>query len=49
MISRGDKFITPNGATVLEANDILIVLSDHQEGMNLVYDSLQISKPKTIK
>nr|WKN34568.1 potassium/proton antiporter [Tunicatimonas sp. TK19036] len=49
MISRGDKFITPNGTTVLEANDILIVLSDHQEGMNLVYDSLQISKPKTIK
>jgi cell volume regulation protein A len=47
MISRDDKFITPSGSTVVEGNDILIVLSDNQEGMQQVYDSLKIRKPKT--
>lgn len=47
MISRDDKFITPSGSTVIEANDILIVLSDSQEGIAQVYDSLKINKPRT--
>ena len=31
MIKRNEKFITPNGSTIFEANDILFVLSDKQE------------------
>ncbi|MBP7497328.1 MAG: potassium/proton antiporter [Bacteroidales bacterium] len=34
MIKRSDKFITPNGSSVLEANDTLVILSDNQEGLN---------------
>ncbi|GAB2775334.1 potassium/proton antiporter [Rhabdobacter roseus] len=42
MIKRGEKYITPSGATELEAQDILIVLSDTQAGINKVYETLQI-------
>ncbi|GAB2769531.1 potassium/proton antiporter [Rhabdobacter roseus] len=42
MIKRGEKYITPSGATELEARDILIVLSDTQAGISKVYGSLQI-------
>lgn len=42
MIKRGDKYITPNGSTVIEANDVLIVLSDTQEGISKVHDCLQV-------
>src|SRR5690606_34604331 len=41
MIKRGDKYITPNGSTVLEANDTLIVLSDTRSGIDAVYESLK--------
>lgn len=42
MIKRGDKYITPNGSTVIEEKDVLIVLSDTQEGINKVHDCLQL-------
>lgn len=42
MIRRGDKYLTPSGATVLQANDLLVVLSDREENIEKVYDSLHI-------
>lgn len=42
MIKRNDKYLTPNGSTVIEANDTLIVLSDKADGIKAVYDSLKI-------
>ncbi|MDX1428495.1 MAG: TrkA C-terminal domain-containing protein, partial [Salegentibacter mishustinae] len=42
MISRDDQFITPNGNTVVEANDMLVVLTEDQETMVGVYDCLNI-------
>ncbi|MGY5848868.1 potassium/proton antiporter [Salegentibacter sp. F14] len=43
MISRGDKFITPNGNTIIESNDILIVLTEDKETLHGVYQSLNLS------
>lgn len=45
MIKRDDKYITPNGATVIEEDDILIVLSDSKQGMDLVYENLHVTNP----
>lgn len=42
MIKRGDKFLTPNGNTIIENHDILIVLSDSEQAMNAVYTCLGI-------
>lgn len=42
MIRRGDKYITPNGATKIEADDVLIVLSDNEAGLAQVNASLGI-------
>ncbi len=36
MIHRSGKYFTPNGATVIEAGDILIVLSDSTQGIDEV-------------
>ncbi|MFA5478276.1 MAG: potassium/proton antiporter [Bacteroidales bacterium] len=49
MIKRNDKYLTPNGSTVIQANDILVVLSDHLEGLNEAADCLnkQIRTQKT--
>ena len=33
MIKRDDKYLTPTGSTVIEANDILIVLSENDKGI----------------
>ena len=44
LIKRDDKYITPNGSTVIEAGDILVVLSSTQEGINEVYKSLAITQ-----
>ncbi|PKQ64936.1 K+/H+ antiporter [Labilibaculum filiforme] len=41
MIKRNDNYITPSGSTVLEANDILLILSDNQEGIDKVNDCLK--------
>lgn len=48
MIKRNDKYLTPNGSTVIEANDVLIVLSDTQKGINEVYECLKIQNPATV-
>jgi potassium/hydrogen antiporter len=45
VINRDGKFITPNGSTVIEANDVLIVIADDQQSINQVYDSLKINRP----
>ncbi|MEH6680883.1 MAG: potassium/proton antiporter [Sediminicola sp.] len=45
MINRNNKFITPNGATILDENDILIIISDNQNSIAEVYDCLQIDHP----
>ena len=45
VINRGDKFITPSGSTVIEANDVLIVIADNEQSINQVYDCLKINKP----
>lgn len=41
-IQQGKKFITLSGSTVIEEDDILIVLSDNQQGMEKVYNSLHV-------
>jgi len=46
MIRRDNQYITPNGSTVIEAFDTLIVLSDSPEGIDQVYDSLRVKKPE---
>ncbi len=40
MIRRDDKYITPNGSTVLEENDLLYVLSDDQNALENVNQCL---------
>jgi potassium/hydrogen antiporter len=42
MIKRGDSYLTPNGSTVIEGGDKMIILSDTSEGMEQVYKSLGI-------
>lgn len=42
MIRRDDKFITPNGSTLLKEGDMLIVLSENKEGLEEVYQTLGI-------
>ena len=44
MISRNEKFITPKGTTEIEANDILIILSEDERTMTHVYDTLEIKE-----
>lgn len=41
MIIRNDNYITPNGATVIEAEDTLIVLADKHEVFEDVHKSLK--------
>ncbi|MBL1215478.1 MAG: potassium/proton antiporter [Ignavibacteriae bacterium] len=40
MIKRNNKYLTPNGSTVIEANDTLVILSDDQEGLDKANISL---------
>lgn len=40
MIKRDDKYLTPSGSTVIQPNDILLILSDSKEGINKVNDCL---------
>lgn len=42
MIKRMDEYITPNGSTEIEANDTLTILSDSQDGLDKVRESLKI-------
>jgi cell volume regulation protein A len=41
MIKRNGKYITPNGFTIIEANDILLVLSDNEDGFEKVNKCLK--------
>ncbi len=36
MIKRNNQYITPSGSTIIQSNDLLIVLSDSQQGINKV-------------
>ncbi|RAV28819.1 potassium/proton antiporter [Sinomicrobium soli] len=42
MIKRDDKYITPNGATVLEDGDALMILAENRDGMEQVYTTLNV-------
>jgi cell volume regulation protein A len=40
MIKRNDKFITPSGATIIEADDTLVILAENQAGLDKVDEYL---------
>ncbi len=42
MIRREGKYITPNGSTVLQPFDILIVLAENEDSLDEVYKNLEI-------
>ncbi len=44
MIKRGEKYITPNGSTVINEDDVLIVLSETKKGIKKVYKTLKINE-----
>lgn len=44
MIKRDDKYITPNGSTVIKGGDVLIVLSNSKEVMDNVYKALDVKQ-----
>lgn len=44
IIQRGDKYITPNGATILEENDKLYVLSESKESLNKFFTCLSMNR-----
>ena len=44
MIKRGDKYITPNGSTLIKAGDKLIILYETQGGLEEVYKCLKYSR-----
>ncbi|SDE98737.1 cell volume regulation protein A [Pricia antarctica] len=46
MIERNGSYVVPNGATVIEPNDVLIVLSDTQEGLDEVEVCIQSGEPE---
>lgn len=41
MIKRNNNFLTPDGGTVIQANDTLVVLSDTQGELNKVNDWIE--------
>lgn len=43
MISRNDEFLTPNGTTEIMPNDMLIVLSEDNQTLKEVYESLYMN------
>ena len=42
MIKRDDKYITPNGSTVINGDDVLIVLSENKKGIKKVFKALKL-------
>lgn len=42
MIKRDNKYLTPNGATVITEGDVLVVLCDREDGIDKIYESLKI-------
>lgn len=45
MIERGDKFITPNGGTILEEGDTLVVLSETERGIKEIHETIGLKTP----
>ncbi|MBF8150939.1 potassium/proton antiporter [Winogradskyella sp. F6397] len=43
MIKRNDKFVRPGGSTVIEANDILVLLLDNEDSLAEVKDILKVT------
>lgn len=43
MIARGDKYLTPNGSTVIEAGDRLTILADTKTNIHTAFDVLKAS------
>lgn len=43
-ILRGDKYITPSGSTIIEADDKLFVLSENKDSLAEVFECLQINE-----
>lgn len=42
LINRKDKFITPNGATEIEANDKMMIMTDHEKEIDKINEILGI-------
>ena len=48
MIKRDGQYLIPTGASRIEVNDTLVVLSESQEGLDLVNECLQLTEPSKI-
>jgi cell volume regulation protein A len=47
LIKRKGRFITPNGSTVIEPNDTLVIIAENTESLRLVHECLDvIEKPE---
>lgn len=44
MISRNNEFLTPKGTTVIQPNDLLIVLYESDSILDQVYDLLELDR-----
>ncbi|MGF1637229.1 MAG: TrkA C-terminal domain-containing protein, partial [Cyclobacteriaceae bacterium] len=42
LIKRNGKFLTASGPTILEANDVILVLSDTDDGLKQVHECLHL-------
>lgn len=47
IIKRKGKYLTPNGSTVIEARDVLVLLADSKDEINKVYARLHMQQPLT--
>jgi len=47
-INRGTKFIAPEGSTVLEAGDVLTVVTNSENGIIRIYDCLGLAPPEIV-
>ncbi len=45
MIEREKIYLTPNGSTVIEKDDVLNILSDKEDNLNKVYECLLMELP----
>ncbi len=48
LIKRKGRFITPNGSTVIEPNDILVIIAENTESLRNVYECLNINEKPEI-
>ncbi|MDO9039952.1 MAG: TrkA C-terminal domain-containing protein, partial [Bacteroidota bacterium] len=48
IIQRDNKFITPNGSTILEPYDKLFILSENKEDLNEVFNCLDMKTPELV-